>query len=141
MTDAVRHDAAGISTYDGEITRIGRTGRYGIRFPPETELTQDSVVRIVIDGSEYRTNPIQPFREEGIEIRGVFDSARQAREPQGADGHLNPWIESNELEIGRTVHLDVVVEDFRYGLRAPGETAVYDPSEPESSLRDIAEDL
>lgn len=141
MADGVRHDADGIPTYDGVVTRHGRTGRYSIRFPPEAALSSGSVVRIVLDGTEYRTRPVQPFRAEGIEIRGVFDSARQARESQTSDIHITPWIEAHGLEAGRTVHLDIVVEDFRYGLRAPGENAVYDPTEPDSSLRDIAEDL
>lgn len=141
MVDRVRHDATGLPTYDGLVTRQGRTGRYAIRFPREAELPVDKVVRIVLDGSEYRTQPRRPFQDEGIEIRGVYDSARNARESQATDTHLRRWIDTNGLEAGRTVHLDVVVTEFRYGLRTPGEDAVYNASEPDSSLRNIAEDL
>jgi hypothetical protein len=141
MTERVPHDADGVPTYDGVVTRQGRTGRYTVRFPTEANLPLETVVRIVLDGSEYRTQAVQPFREDGIEIRGVFDSARETREPQVGDRHLTRWIEAKGVEPGRTVHLDIVVPDYRYGLRVPGQEAVYHPSEPDSSLRNIAEDL
>jgi hypothetical protein len=133
---SVAHDHPSVGTVEGAV-RIDRLDRPRVWVPdgPPT----DEVVRLVLDGAEYRAQ----FRPDdgGAVLRGAYDTAEQAREPGDATDRLDEWIDAAGLEAGRTVHLDVVEEGFRYGLRAPGEGAVYDTGRPPSSLADIARDL
>lgn len=141
VPDRVRHDASSVETVDGEVIRRGRTDRRAVRLPPSTPIETDSVVRLVIDGSERFTRPSQAFGMDGLELRGAYPTADAARDPDSATNYLHDWLVDTGLDIGRTVHVDVVAEGYRYGLRAPGEEAIYPAGRPHSSLQDIAEDL
>lgn len=141
MSDRVRHDGATVETVDGRLVRRGRSGRMAVELPADVALSAGSVVRLVLSETEYKTVPQTPLNGSGFEIRGAFDTADAAQDPGSARNHLAEWINANGLDPGRTVHLDIVTEEFRYGLRAPGEEAIYPAGTPNTSLRDIAEDL
>ncbi|MFB6270406.1 MAG: hypothetical protein ABEH83_10705, partial [Halobacterium sp.] len=75
-------------------------------------------------------------------VRGVYDSPSLARDPGTAPDRLAAWIADNDLDAGRSVHVDVVEPGFKYGVRAPGESATYEAvSSPDDSLADIAASL
>lgn len=141
MTDRVRHDSASVQTVDGHVIRRGRSGRMAVELPDEAALSSESVVRLLLDETEYKMVPHEPFRGSGLEIRGAYGTAESARNPGSAHNQLDEWIQSHGLEPGRTVHLDIITEGFRYGLRAPGEEAIYPAGRPPTGLQDIAEDL
>lgn len=141
MGDRVRHDSASVETVDCRLSRRGRSGRMAIEVPDGIGMSPGSVVRLVLDETEYKVVPQASLDGTGLEIRGASDTAEGARNPGSSRNRFSDWIESQDLEAGRTVHLDIVTEGFRYGLRAPGETAIYPAGGPTSSLQDIAEDL
>lgn len=139
MPDRVHDDA--VPTHEGTVVERGRTGRRAVRFPAETPLSVDTVIRLVLDGRERWVRPATPVSAGGLELRGAYDTATGARDPGGRTDRLRAWVADRGLEAGRTVHLDVVAEGYRYGLRGPGESATYDAGRPDTGLSDIAEDL
>lgn len=107
---------------------------------PDRELFPESVVHIVLSGQQYHARIEQDF--DGIpEIRAARDNARLAREGDG-ENRLHEWFEAIDLGFDRSVHVDVIEPDHLYGVRLPGERAVYtDIPEPKDSLADIARDI
>lgn len=137
MTDFVSHEA--VETIDGLVERVGGTRRQRV-VAPNLEPPTDDVVRVDIDGSTYRA-PVTRTPEGDLAFTGAYDSPSQARNQNG-ENHLEHFLDAHGLEPGRTVHIDVVEPDFRYGLRAPGQNATYRTTgQPNSSLADIARDL
>lgn len=137
MTDHVTHES--VQTVSGTLARAGGTRRPEIRVPEATDDFPDGdVVRLVLAGTEYRVQlAVRP--DDTPVVRGAYETPSQARSPGDATNHLVEWVESKELTAGRTVHVDVVEAGFKYGLRAPGESATYHATEPPtSSLADIA---
>lgn len=138
MSDRIASDHPSVVTHDGTLKRVGRTSRLRVVF--DADLPTDEVVRLILDGTTYRTR----FEEArgGVALTGAYDTASAARDPASATDRLQEWLDEHDLSEGRTVHLDVVEEGFAYGLRAPGERAVYDAVEPPSEgLADIARSL
>ena len=75
-------------------------------------------------------------------LRGAFETPRLARTPGEGENYLRAWLGGLGLDFGRTVHLDVVTPDYKYGVRAPGERATYAATEsPDRGLAAIARDL
>lgn len=141
MTDRVTSDSPGVTTVDGTLARHGRTDRVKVEFPAG-DLPTDDVLWLVLDGAERRARFHEPFSGDGVELRGVYDTPRLARNPGEGENRLAAWVADRDLDAGRTVHLDVVEPGFRYGLRAPGERATYDATgKPSDSLASIAEQL
>ncbi len=141
MSDRVTSDSPGVETVDGTLARHGRTDRPKVEFPA-ADLPTDDVVRLVLDGSERRARFHDPISGEGVELRGVYDTPRLARDPGEGENRLVAWVADRDLDAGRTVHLDVVEPGYKYGLRAPGEHATYDAGgNPSDSLASIAERL
>lgn len=141
MVERVRHDAPSVRTIDATVSRRGRTGRSAVAIPADPGMEPGTAVRLVLDDREYWTVPERPLDGSDLEIRSLYETAEGAREGKSPSGRLQEWLEAADLEPGRTVHLDVVADGYRYGFRAPGETAIYDAGQPDSGLRDIAEDL
>lgn len=141
MPDRVPHDA--VETVDATLGRHGGTRRPELRLPGDAadDFPRDEVVRLVLAGSEYRTRIGR--RSDGAPVlRGAYDTPRIARDPGGAENHLAEWVDDEDLEPGRTVHVDVVEPGFKYGVRAPGESATYEATEPPTdSLASIARSL
>jgi hypothetical protein len=107
---------------------------------PNRELFPESVVNIVLAGQQYHARIERNF--DGIpEIRAVRDNSRLAREGEG-ENRLHEWFEVSDIGYGRSVHIDVVERDHLYGVRLPGDQAIYtNIPKPNSSLTDIARDL
>lgn len=141
MVDRVGSNHPTVTTLRGRLARRGGTRRPAVEVP-EVErdaLPAGGTVRLVVGGSERHA----PVGERGgtRAILGAYDNARQARERDGED-RLAGWVEARGLDFGRTVLVDVVEPGEVYGLRAPGEEAVYEVVRgPADSLRRIAEDL
>lgn len=142
MADRIKHDNPSVTTARASVTEQGATGRPLVEVPgdAETDLSP-GVVRLTLDGTEYHALVDRPLTGDGLEIRRAADSPEQAKSGDGPD-RLREWIESGDVRVGGSALLDEVEPDFKYGLRAPGERAVYDATEaPDETLASIAEDV
>lgn len=141
MPDRVAHDHPTVETLSGTLGRYGGTHRPEIRMPDTDALPANDLVRIVLDGTEYRTT-VETDSDGTPVVRGAYETPRLAREPTEGTDHLAPWVAERDLEFGRTVLVDVVEPGHKIGLRAPGERATYATTgTPDDSLAAIAEDL
>ncbi|MFB6266879.1 MAG: hypothetical protein ABEI31_04400, partial [Halodesulfurarchaeum sp.] len=116
MTTRIGHDHPDVVTRAVTLERYAATDRPEIRLEEAPELEDGDVVRIVIEGTEYRAR-ITARQDGTLVIRGVYETPRLARNPGDGTDYLPTWIETHDLSWGRTVHLDVVEPGFRYGLR------------------------
>lgn len=138
---ADRVPSEGLETIDATLVRHGPRGRLAIELPDDVSLATDEVFRLTIDGSERFVQPTWSA-EGGIRLGGAYDTPDSARSPGDAENRLQAWLDSTDLDVGRTVHVDVVEPEFKYGLRAPGERAVYDAADPpDEGLASIAEQV
>lgn len=136
--DHVTHEA--VPTVEATVKRSGPVDRPRVAAGDADGLAAGEVVRLVLDGHEYRTAPAET--SDGLALTGAYDTPAAARDPGGATDRLREWLDDRGLDYGRTVHLDVVSPGFRYGLRAPGERATYeDYAGPNDSLASIAESV
>ena len=139
MPDRVASDHPSVRTLRGRLERVGRTRRPAVRID-DGDLGVDDptgVVRVVIGGEEYAGRLVTDG--DGVALRGAFDNPRLARDPGSSPDRLGEWVDREGIDFGRSVLVDVVIEGYRYGLRLPGDRAVYEAVEPPStSLRDIA---
>ena len=143
--DRVR--SATLQTIDASLVGHGAIDRPAIELPDDVDIDTDGdvpageVVRLVLDG-DTRHCRFEAYGG-GTRATGVFDTPDLVRSPGDGENRLRAWIDDHDLSIGRTVHLDVIEAGFAYGLRAPGDSAVYDApaSSPDDSLASIAEDL
>jgi len=136
--DRVTHDA--VRTVDATVERAGPVDRPRVALPADEAdaVPVDRVVRLLLDGTEYRTRPSRVG--DAVVLSGAYDTPAGARDPGDATDRLGSWVAAHDLDYGRTVHLDVVTEGRRYGLRAPGASATYDAHEgPDASLAAIAD--
>lgn len=143
MADRITSDNPSVATVDAELARAGGTTRPELRIPAAEadSVPAGDVVRLVLDGSEFRAR-IAERSDGSLAIRGAYDTPSLARDPEGATNRLREWVDSTDLDFGRTVHVDIVEEGFKYGVRAPGERATYDATgKPDDSLASIARSL
>lgn len=143
MADRVSSENPAVRTVTGTVGRYGRTSRPEIELPADAsaEFPVGDVVRLVLDGITYRAR-IDESQAEVPVIRGAYESPRLARTPGEGENHLPEWLDEKNLDVGRSVLVDVVEAGYAYGLRAPGGTAYYDAVEkPKDSLASIARDL
>ncbi|MFB6353004.1 MAG: hypothetical protein ABEJ92_02860 [Halobacteriales archaeon] len=143
MGERVSSADPSVRTYRARIERAGGTRRPRLALPEAaTDDVPAGVVRLAMGGTQYRADVRAGRRGDGPVVHGVYDNPRQARSPSDGENRLPDWLDDAGLTVGRSVLFDVVVPAFLYGLRAPGETAVYDAVEPPSpSLSRIAEGL
>ncbi|GAA0528167.1 hypothetical protein SAMN04488066_11347 [Halorubrum aquaticum] len=150
----VPSDDESVASVRVTLARSGGTRQPCVRLPDDADLegrvesgscaslslADGDLVRVVIDREEYHARVVADAT--GRLIRGAFDSRRLARTPGEGENRLTEWLAEHDREPGDGVVLDVVVPGDQYGLRIPGERAVYDTRRgPRSSLADIAEDL
>jgi len=141
MADGVGGDHPSVTTLRGTLVRRGGTRRPAVDVSRDDRdaLPTGGTVRLVLDGRQ-RHAPVGE-RGETRAFLGAYDNARRARERDGPD-RLAEWAEEHGIDFGRSVLVDVVEPGEAYGLRAPGEEAVYEVERgPAESLRRIAEDL
>lgn len=142
MSNRVSNDHPSVHTVDATVIRAGRTDRPRLAIPPADadHFPPGEVVRLVIDGTEYFTLVAENLAGDEIELRGAFTTPDGARNPDGTD-QLGDWRADSRVAFGNTAHVDVVEPGYKYGLRAPGEHAVYTGGKPDSGLQDLARDL
>lgn len=141
MSEFVTHES--LTSVVGTVERAGGTRRLEVRLPTDGEASfpVGDVVRVVLDGSEFRARVDQTADGTPV-FRGAYDTPSQARDPGAATNRLGEWVEDAGLEAGRSVHVDVVEAEFKYGVRAPGADATYESTgQPDSGLADIASSL
>jgi hypothetical protein len=125
-------------TVRASLERAGALDRPRLVVPAGT--MPEGVVRFEADGTTYHAR-VEVGLDGDLEVRGLYDNRRLARTGEG-ENRLGKWVEAAGLEAGRSALVDVVVDGEQYGLRAPGDHAVYDVVEtPDDDLASIAEDL
>lgn len=140
MSERLPSDSPAITTHRAEITRLGGTRRRCLRLPDPVALADGDRIRLVIDGET--THAVVAEDARGLLVRGAFDNRRLARTPNEGTNRLDAWLRTLDREPGGSVELDVVVAGAQYGLRAPGDRAVYAVrTSPRDSLASIAEGL
>lgn len=142
MADRVASDTPAVTSARVDLTTSGATDRPTVRIPPDADVVPPAdVLRLVLDGTEYHAPFERALTGEAIEVSGAYDTPSLARERDG-ENRLRAWVEAADVRIGGSVLLDEVTPEFKYGLRAPGERAVYEATAaPDDSLSSIAEDL
>ncbi|MFT4883898.1 MAG: hypothetical protein ACI8U4_001411 [Natronomonas sp.] len=128
----------GVETVRASIEQAGALNRPRIVVPEGT--MPEGVVRLEADDTTYHAD-VQVGLDGDVEVRGLYENSRLARERDGKN-RLGEWVDEKDLEAGRSALVDIVVDGEQYGLRAPGEDAVYRVAEtPDDSLASIAEDV
>jgi hypothetical protein len=141
VSEYVTHES--LTSVVGTVERAGGTRRLEVRLPTDGDASfpVGDVVRVVLDGSESRAR-VDRTADGTPVFRGAYDTPSQARDPGTATNRLGEWVEDAGLEAGRSVHVDVVEEGFKYGVRAPGADATYESTgQPDQGLADIAASL
>lgn len=140
MPERIPHDHPSVQTYRAYLARSGGTRRPCLRVPDDADLDAGDVIRLVLDGTQYHAEVGEDA--QGLLVRGAFDNRRLARAPGEGENRLLEWADDHDREPGDAVDFDEVEPEFLYGLRAPGERAVYEATErPNQSLADIARSL
>lgn len=142
MADRVSSDHPTVDTVRATLAETPTGVRLELPDEDREYFPTDDVVRVVCGGTERFARIDRALGGETLVVDGVYDSPRFARDPREGVDRLGPWRDDHGVRSGGSVLVDVVVPDFLYGLRAPGETATYDAREPpDSSLSSIAKDL
>jgi hypothetical protein len=140
VTQRVSSDTT--DTVRATVIRSGATDHPCIEIPADDAdaFPSEEVVRFVIDEREYRANIERPLTGDELLVRGAYDTPRLARNPGEGENRLVKWFEGSNREFDQSILLDVIEEGFQYGLREPGDRAVYSAAEaPDESLASIAE--
>lgn len=137
MPERITHDHPTVETVDATVVRDGPTTRTVVETDADLETSGADLIRLVLDGTEYRAR-IEPVGSGRYRIRHAAKTPRMARNPSDGENKVLEWVSGQDLSVGRTIHLDIVEPGFRYGLRAPGEKAVYESGRPDDSLAAIA---
>jgi hypothetical protein len=140
VPDRVASDGEAVTTYRARLARSGGTRRPCLRLPDEVAVESGDIVRLVLDGTEYHARVERDA--EGALIRGAFDNRRLARADGEGENRLVEWVRDTDRETGQSVDFDEVTPGYLYGVRVPGQRAVYRVTrQPDSSLSSIAEGL
>lgn len=146
VAERIPHDHPSVTTVRASLERSGGMNHPKLVLPEDSHLFPDhaagsaEIVHLVLDGAAYHA-PIEYNFDDVPEIRSAWDNPRIARDRDG-ENRLHDWYTASDLEFGRSVHLDVVEQGHLYGVRTPGEEAIYtDLPKPNESLADIASSL
>lgn len=143
MSQRVPSDHDAIDTYRATLDRVGRTDRRQVLIPEGATdaVPTEEVVRVVIEETTYHSR-VATTLDGTPALTGAYDTPTLARSPGDGTDHLSEWLATTGVAVGDSVVLDVVTPGFMLGLRAPGERAVYEATDPPSdSLSAIARDL
>jgi hypothetical protein len=144
MADRISSDHSSLTTVRATLVRSGGLDRPKVEIPDDDadQFPDGELVRVVADDTEYRAHIESPLTGDGREIRGLYESPTLARNPEDGENRLGDWADGTGVEFGQSVLVDVIEAGFKYGLREPGERAVYEATEsPHDGLADIAERL
>jgi hypothetical protein len=134
--ERVPADHPSVTTHRARVERYGGTRRPCVRLPDAVDVDAETLVRLVLDGTERHA--WVEGDAEGRLLTGAYDNRRLAREREG-DNRLTEWLQKSDREPGATVPLDEVEPGDLYGLRAPGDRAVYEAAPgPDDALSSIA---
>lgn len=140
MPERIPNDHPSVRTVRAHLARSGGTHRPCLRLPAEVDLRGGDVIRLVLDDTQYHAAVVEDAR--GLLVRGAFDNRRLARADGEGTNRLVEWAAAHDRDPDDAVDLDEVQAGYLYGLRVPGERAVYEATErPNQSLADIARDL
>ena len=140
MPDSVPSDHDSVVTRRAKMVRSGGTRRPCLRLPDDVDVAGGDLIRLVLDGSTRHARV--EADATGRLVRGAFDNRRLARSGGDGTNRLVEWADAHDRGPGSAVELDEVEAGFLYGLRVPGERAVYEATEsPDDSLASIAESL
>ena len=140
MSDRVASDGEAVTTYRARLARSGGTRRPCLRLPDDVAVESGDIVRLVLDGTEYHARVESDA--EGALLRGAYDNRRLARADREGENRLVEWVRGTDRETGQSVDVDEVTPGYLYGVRVPGERAVYAVTrQPDASLSSIAEGL
>ncbi|WP_049902194.1 DUF7112 family protein [Halococcus agarilyticus] len=140
MPERVPHDHPSVETVRATLARRGRSSRPRLALPDDADRFPTGTTRLVLGGETHHAR-IESGLDGDREITGAYDNARLARDRDGTD-RLDEWRSSAGIDLGRSVVVDVVEPGFLYGVREPGERAVYEATEPpDEGLAAIARDL
>lgn len=138
MPERLPSDHPSVETVEVTLDAWGRT-RSRLSLPADDRFPTGAVRLVVDDVTRHAT--IEATDDGEREVKGAYDNARLAREHGGED-RLEDWRRAVGLDHGRRVAVDIVESGFLYGIREPGERAVYEAVEsPNESLAAIARDL
>jgi hypothetical protein len=132
MTDRVASDHPTVDTYRVTVRRHGGPNGRAVELDcPDHPADGD---HIVLDGATRYA------AVAGDRLLGVYPSPAMARDRAVEADELPGWLERIDRGPDRSLALDVIESGFLYGLRAPGESVVYEAVErPDESLSSIAE--
>jgi hypothetical protein len=139
MADRVSSEA--VPTVRATLVKHGAMNRLRVEIPGDEmdRFPPGDVVRVMLDGDTRYTEVKRHLTEDTYLLAGAFDTPEDARERSGTD-RLEDWCDAENRQPGQSVLVDVVEEEFLYGLRAPGAREFYtDVQAPSESLSDIAE--
>ncbi|WP_135820567.1 DUF7112 family protein [Halostella litorea] len=145
MADRIPSDHDSVTTVRATLGTAGSTRRPRVEVPADDaeQFPADEVVRLVVDGAERHARIETALGDDRRVIPGAYDAPRLARDPGDAPNRLLEWVDATDaVSVGGSVLVDVIEPEFKYGVRAPGERAVYEATEsPDESLASIAERL
>lgn len=144
MSDRLASDAAEVTSHRARLARSGGTRLPCLRVPEEADLSAGDEIRLVLDGDQHHATVTSD--SNGLLVRGAYDDRKRMREAGTAGGdaenRLVEWARDHDREPGDAVELDEVDPGYLYGLRVPGERAVYTVTKrPDKGLQDIADSL
>ena len=142
MSTRLPSDSDAVDSLRATIIRRGGSRTPCLELPTAVAETVavDDRVTVVIDGTAYFA--IVAGDDEEPLLYGAYATRKQARSTGEGTNRLGGWLRELDREIGDSVLCDVIVDGERYGLRAPGDRAVYTVThEPRDSLQSIAESL
>lgn len=147
--DRIASDAAAVTSHRARLVRSGGTRLPALAVPEPVGVSAGDRIRVVLDG-DIRHARVERGGD-GPVVRGAYDTGGDLAVIDGRDDSVSPadvpnrlveWCRAHDRERGDAVALDEIDAGFHYGLRAPGERAVYDVlARPDRGLRDIARDL
>lgn len=141
MADRVSSDA--VPTVRATLVKHGAMNRLRVEIPADEmdRFPPGDVIRLLFDGATRYAEVKRHLTEDTYLLAGAFDTPEDARERTGTD-RLEEWSDAETLQAGQSVLVDVIEEDFLYGVRSPGSREFYTAVEaPEESLADIAEQV
>jgi len=145
MSDRLASDADDVTAFRAHLARSGGTRLPCLRIPEGTAVSAGDEIRLVLDGDQRHAEVTSD--STGLLVRGAYDDRKRMREAaRGAGGdsenRLVEWARKHDREPGDAVDLDEVDPGYLYGLRVPGERAVYTVTKrPDRGLQDIADSL
>lgn len=142
MRTKLPSDSDAVANHRAKIVRRGGSRTKSLSLPAAVADAVEAGDRLtlVIDGTEYYA--VVDDDSDGLVIYGAYDNRRLAKTTGEGTNRLGEWLAALGREAGNSVVCDEIVAGERYGLRAPGDRAVYTvQQEPRDSLQSIAENL